>query len=63
VFSFPVSGTGGAGLFVTALTGGPDWVTGGAFGPEAGLLGTVAILMSFLAVWVWARVRPRPAGE
>lgn len=60
VFSFPVSGTGGEGLFVTALTGGPDWVTGGAFGPEAGLLGTAAILLSFLAVWLWSRVR-KPA--
>ncbi len=59
VFSFPVSGTGGEGLFITALTGGPEWITGGPFGPEAGLLGTAAILLSFLAVWLWARVRKK----
>ncbi len=59
LFSFPVSGTGGEGVFVTALTGAPEWITGGAFGPEAGLLGTAAILLSFLAVWAWARVRYR----
>lgn len=57
VFSFPVSGTGGEGLFLTSLIGGPDWVTGGNYGPEAGLLGTAAILASFLVVWLWARVR------
>lgn len=61
IFSFPVSGMGGEGLFVTALTGGPEWITGGHFGPEAGLLGTAAILLSFLAVWLWARVRTRPS--
>lgn len=58
VFSFPVSGTGGEGLFLTTPVGGPEWITGGAFGPEAGLLGTAAILASFLVVWLWARVRP-----
>jgi len=63
VFSFPVSGTGGDGLFITALTGAPEWITGGDFGPEAGLLGTAAILASFLAVWLWARVRPRPTSS
>jgi len=57
IFSFPVSGTGGEGLFLTTLTGAPEWITGGNFGPEAGLLGTAAILASFLIVWLWARVR------
>ncbi|MBU0495396.1 MAG: CPBP family intramembrane metalloprotease [Chloroflexi bacterium] len=59
IFSFPVSGISGEGLFITSLTGAPDWITGGNFGPEAGLLGTIAILASFGVVWAWTRMRAR----
>ena len=34
-----------------AVTVGPDWITGGAFGPEGGVIGTVAKLLVLWAVW------------
>jgi membrane protease YdiL (CAAX protease family) len=46
IFSFPTSGIDFSGrtLFIL-VQGGPLWLTGGTFGPEAGAMGTVAILL------------------
>lgn len=52
VFGFPVSG-GGAGVsFIGIQQGGPVLLTGGAFGPEAGLVGIGAIFIG-CAVILW----------
>jgi membrane protease YdiL (CAAX protease family) len=53
VFGFPVSGMAPATTFIAITQGGPDLWTGGAFGPEAGLLGIFAILVGGLFVWLW----------
>jgi membrane protease YdiL (CAAX protease family) len=46
LFSFPTSGVQFAEKHLYALNQtGPDWVTGGAFGPEGGALCTVALLI------------------
>ena len=57
---FSVSGTGASGILrLTPI--GPEPLTGGAFGPEASLIGIVACLLGFT---VLARVRPRqPAAR
>ena len=51
LFDLPVSGIT---FFDTPLyepvVGGPQWFTGGAFGPEGGLVGTVAFLAALLVV-------------
>ncbi len=55
VFGFPVSGTSPIVSFIAIQQGGAELITGGAFGPEAGLLGLLAMTVgSLLTVW-WVR--------
>lgn len=57
VFGFAVSGTAPiASLWVTQLSGPVEW-TGGAFGPEAGWLGLLAILLGSGLTLLWVRRR------
>jgi membrane protease YdiL (CAAX protease family) len=51
VYSFPVSGlhVGGGSLFVLEQSG-PDWVTGGSYGPEAGVLATLVLLAAIFYI-------------
>lgn len=53
VFNFPVSGNKFDQVAVIAIKqGGPTLWTGGAFGPEAGLLGVIAMIVgSLLIIW------------
>ena len=63
VFGFPVSGTAtNQTTFIEIIQGGPALWTGGNFGPEAGLLGIIAILLGCLATWYWVRYRTGTAG-
>jgi membrane protease YdiL (CAAX protease family) len=57
VFGFPVSGVSLSVAVVRTRETGPDLVTGGAFGPEAGLLGIGAVLLGTAAIAWWARER------
>ncbi len=55
VFGFAVSGIRtGATLIATEATG-PAWLTGGNFGPEAGLLGLGAMLIGCVLIIFWVR--------
>ncbi len=54
LFGFPVSGLNSGSLLAIAPTG-PEWITGGAFGPEAGLLGLGAELLVAGAMLLWWR--------
>jgi uncharacterized protein len=36
-------------------SGGPTWLTGGAFGPEGGLAATAALTLAIVVVYRWAR--------
>jgi hypothetical protein len=56
VFGFPVSGTdAGARVLAIEQLGDPLW-TGGEFGPEAGLLGAIAMLVGAVAIMAWGRL-------
>lgn len=58
VYGFPVSGwpiTGGSLLRIDQS--GPEWITGGGFGPEAGVLGVGAMVLGCILIAVYARWR------
>jgi CAAX protease family protein len=54
----PVSGLPFEIPFVDYSMGGPAWLTGGAFGPEGGLLSTVAITSAIVLAVQWIRKDP-----
>lgn len=58
VFGFPVSGVETFHLIKQTVSG-PEWITGGAFGPEAGLVVILAILVGTLLIYWWSRGRLR----
>jgi uncharacterized protein len=57
VFGFPVSGTYAGSTILSLRQAGPEFVTGGAFGPEAGLIGLLAIVIGSLAIFAWVKYR------
>lgn len=60
VYGFPVSGFSIPSEVVTFIKieqSGPEFITGGSFGPEAGLLGLLTILLGFLLTYTWYRYR------
>jgi membrane protease YdiL (CAAX protease family) len=59
IFSFPVSGLVSNGLLLTE-TGGNPLITGGGFGPEGGLISTVATFLGLLILLLWRR-RGKPS--
>jgi len=62
VFGFPVSGTTSPATFIAIQQGGPDLWTGGAFGPEAGIIGLIAIALGSLLTVLWVRRQYGRAG-
>ena len=51
----PVSGLPFDIPYIDYTMGGPSWLTGGPFGPEGGLLGTVVITAAIVVAARWAR--------
>jgi membrane protease YdiL (CAAX protease family) len=57
VLSLPVSGARYGGLLAAIDRGAAPLITGGAFGPEGGILGTLVLLSTFPVLWWWGRQR------
>jgi membrane protease YdiL (CAAX protease family) len=58
VYGFPVSGAAPRqATFIAIEQRGPEIWAGGAFGPEAGLIGLVALLVGSLLIVLWVRLR------
>jgi membrane protease YdiL (CAAX protease family) len=62
LLGFPVSGIAAGGLQQVHHLG-PAWLTGGAYGPEAGAVGLAArfVVVALLLLWLGARVRQAAA--
>lgn len=58
LFGFPVSGLPSDGLLRVTISG-PDMVTGGAFGPEGGLVVVVGIALASVAIFAFFRSAAR----
>lgn len=57
VFGFPVSGTDSPATIIAIQQKGPEIITGGSFGPEAGLVGIAAMLTGSLMIYFWVQKR------
>jgi hypothetical protein len=63
VFGFPVSGTDfRSATFIRIEQGGPELLTGGPFGPEAGFIGLAAMIVGILWTIAWVRWRRGEVG-
>jgi membrane protease YdiL (CAAX protease family) len=57
IFGFPVSGSRQAASVLAVAEQGPDLLTGGAFGPEAGVLGVGSRIVGVLCIVGYVRLR------
>ncbi|HEX9119730.1 MAG TPA: type II CAAX endopeptidase family protein [Terriglobales bacterium] len=55
VFGLPVSGLANFAVILRTRASGPRWVTGGAYGIEGSVVGTIVILMGFIPVILLTR--------
>jgi membrane protease YdiL (CAAX protease family) len=63
VLALPVSGVRFGGLLHVVDRGTAPLLTGGAFGPEGGLIATGALLLSFPLFWWWGRRHGRASTQ
>ncbi len=60
IFGFPVSGELNNLSVIAIEQGGPQIWTGGAFGPEGGLIGSITFVFGCAFVLLWLRILQRP---
>lgn len=57
IFGKPVSGLTVPATVIETQSVGPNWITGGAFGPEAGVLGIFGIVIGMLGLGIWIKLQ------
>ena len=57
IFGFPISGSVSSANLIRIEQFGAEWLTGGSFGPEAGLVGVAAMLLGTLLIVVYFKRR------
>ena len=60
IFGWPVSGITYPAEIVSVIKttqNGPDFITGGNFGPEGGLLGTFIFILGIIIIYIWLLLR------
>jgi uncharacterized protein len=63
VFGFAVSGIKNGATLINTEALGPVWFTGGRFGPEAGLIGLLAMVIGSSLILLWVRRRGKLAFQ
>jgi membrane protease YdiL (CAAX protease family) len=63
VFGLPISGCLEDFRLILVSVNGPEFITGGPFGPEAGLVGLGTLLLGIILLWAWGRARQRYLGQ
>jgi uncharacterized protein len=54
IFGFEVSGGSmGGGTIIKLMDTGPEWMTGGLFGPEGGLAVTITLIIGIIVIFAW----------
>ena len=57
VFGYAASGQDSSSTLLEHTAAGPEWWTGGAFGPEASLITIPVLALALGAMWAWSRGR------
>jgi membrane protease YdiL (CAAX protease family) len=57
IFGFPISGTVSPANLIRIEQHGAELLTGGSFGPEAGLVGVIAMLLGILLIYIYLKRR------
>jgi len=55
IFGFPVSGATSPASILVISQSGPSWITGGAFGPEGGIISSAAMLIGVALIFFYCR--------
>jgi len=63
VVSLPVGGINSGPHLLVAKTTGPQWLTGGNFGPEGGAIVTIVSLVGIAALLSTSRLKPSPSTQ
>ncbi len=60
IYGFSVSGGQRSDTLLNIEQKGPSWITGGDFGPEAGIPASILMIAASLLIYYWREIKPAP---